>query len=85
MKVKGVKQICSDSKRLVNGGPSWLEVFYDAHEKKAWSVFHCGLNAEWTEYKNSSIIRCGNIYGPITQQEVEEFILERTARRYALA
>ena len=69
MKIKGVKQTCSDTKRLVLPD-EWIEIFYDLEEKKVWSVYHRSKNIEWTEYKDSSIVRVGAIFKKTTQNDI---------------
>lgn len=69
MKIKGIKQTCSDTKGLVLPD-EWIEIFYDLEEKKVWSVYHRSANIEWTEYKDSSIVRVGAVFKATTQKDI---------------
>lgn len=69
MKIKGIKQTCSDTKELALPD-EWLEIFYDLDEKKVWSVYHRSTNIEWTEYRDKSIVRVGAVFKATTQKDI---------------
>lgn len=69
MKIKGVKQTCSDTKGL-SLPDEWIEIFYDLEENKVWSVYHRSVNIEWTEYKDSSIVRVGAVFKKTSQKDI---------------
>lgn len=69
MKIKGVKQTCSDTKGLALPD-EWLEIFYDLDEKKVWSVYHRSTNIEWTEYRDKSIVRAGAVFKATSQKDI---------------
>lgn len=72
MKIKGIKNICSESKSLNPFDSRKLQVFYSTDENKAWCDIHVGNS--WSEYHDNKIIDCGFLNEPATQKEISERI-----------
>ena len=81
--MKGLRKVCSDTKSL-HGYYSgeYLELFYDAQNNKVFTVYQYSLGQNsWTVFPDSSIIPCGNIDSPKTQEEIRTIIAETLERR----
>ena len=81
--MKGLRKVCSETKLLPDYySGKYLELFYDAQNNKVFTVYHYSLGQNsWTVFHDSSIIPCGNIDSPKTQEEIREIIAETLERR----
>ena len=73
MKIKGLKQACSNTKGI-KSPTEWAEIFYNLSENKVWVVYHNSINVEWTEYKDSDTIRLCITTKPLTQKEIARLV-----------
>ena len=81
--MKGLRKVCSETKGL-HGYYSgeYLELFYDTQNNEVFTVYQYSLGQNsWTVCHDSSIIPCGNIDSPKTQEEIREIIAETLERR----
>lgn len=61
--------------------PARVEIFYDLEDGAVWTVFHCGLNDSWTEYRSSSIIRVGGARRRLTKQRIADMVADAVAEK----
>ena len=81
--MKGLRKACSETKGL-HGYYSgeYLELFYNAQNNEVFTVYQYSLGQNsWTVFHDSSIIPCGNIDSPKTQEEIRTIIAETLERR----
>ena len=84
MKVKGLKKISGESKKL-NGfyNPEYLQLNYNTATGEAWADYHYSIgHNSWTEYKEPEIINCGNITEKKTQVELAAMIHDAITNKY---
>lgn len=76
LKIKGLKKIAGESKGLEGYYSGYyLQLNYDKETGEAWTDEHVSFGQNsWTEYKDSSIINCGNISEPMTMKEIRAMI-----------
>ena len=83
LKIKGIKQISSDSKNLQGyQDGAYLQVNYDTSTGAAWSDYHCSLGQNtWCDYHDANIITVGNISSPKSMQDIANMIAFAVADR----
>ncbi len=76
MKIKGLKRIAGESKKLSGYyAPEYLQLNYNTTTGEAWTDYHYSIgHNSWTEYNEPEILNCGNITEPKTQKELAEMI-----------
>ena len=81
--MKGLRKVCSETKGLHGySSGEYLELFYDAQNNEVFTVYQYSLGQNsWTVFHDPSIIPCGNIDSPKTQEEIREIIAETLERR----
>ena len=81
--MKGLRKVCSETKSL-HGYYSgeYVELFYNAQNNEVFTVYQYSLGQNaWNVFHDSSIIPCGVIDSPKTQEEIREIIAETLERR----
>ena len=68
-KIKGIKKACSDTKDLLLL-TEWVELFYSLEERRVWAVYHNSIDLEWTEYRDSNIVRVCTTKKYMSQAEI---------------
>ena len=78
MKIKGLKKIAGESKKLSGFySPEYLQLNYNKTTGEAWTNHHYSIgHNSWTEYTEPDVIACGNITEPKTQKELAAMIHE---------
>ena len=57
----------------------YVELFYDRQTGEVWTVYQCSLGQNtWTEYRNQSVIKIGNISSQCSMQYLADLIYKET-------
>lgn len=75
--MKGIREVCSQSKRLAPVGylPKWvLEVVYFPGEDRVAAYPHASVNS-WTLFRDDvECVRCGYLLHPVTMADIREIV-----------
>lgn len=74
LKLKGLKKIASESKRLNPYGSEHLQVNVNRNSGEVWCNSHVGNS--WTEYHDPAVLRCGFLTAPATMEEIKQMVYE---------
>lgn len=75
IKIKGIKQLVSDTKFLDGDRNKYIEIFYNLKSKDIWGCFHYSIGGNsWTKYYNKNIIMVGTIRTPKKMKEIREMV-----------
>lgn len=73
-KIKGLKKIAGESKKLKRG--CYLQVNYDTKSRQVWADYIADFtHNSWVQYADPNVIRICNVVRPITMEELEDVIL----------
>ena len=80
--MKGLRKVCSETKLLLgHHSGKYLELFYDAQYNEVFTVYHYSFGKNsWTVFPDDTVISCGVIDSPKTQEEIREIIAETLER-----
>lgn len=73
MKYKGIRKACGRTKSLKGFyGDTHLQLNVGLDTGEVWVDEHLGNN--WSQYKDKNVISCGNIYNPMTMEEIRRMV-----------
>ena len=81
MKIKGIKKVVGDSKRLSKSayGSNYFEVFYDKEKQALWYYEHTNKHSFLQLRENSDDVKVCNIYSPISMCELKSICIDKLA------
>lgn len=75
MKIKNIKAVAGETKRLTKGGSEYLQLNFDKNDKRAFvNDFFDDSRSCFARYEDKNIIVIGNITKPMKMTEIEELI-----------